>query len=53
MFARQAFSADAMLTCFKVPGSDRSKEPCMHTRLVTPLRNVVVLLASFFLLAVG
>jgi len=25
----------------------------MHNRLVTPLRNVVVLLASFFLLAVG
>jgi len=25
----------------------------MHARLVTPLRNAVVLLASFFLLAVG
>jgi len=25
----------------------------MRTRVVTPLRNLVVLLASFFLLAVG
>jgi len=25
----------------------------MHTRLVKPLRNLVVLLSSFFLLAVG
>jgi len=25
----------------------------MHARLITPLRNAVVLLASFFLLAVG
>jgi len=25
----------------------------MHARLVTPLRNTVVLLASFFLLSVG
>jgi len=25
----------------------------MHARLVKPLRNLVVLLASFFLLAVG
>jgi len=30
-----------------------SKEPCMHARLVKPLRNLVVLLSSFFLLAVG
>jgi hypothetical protein len=30
-----------------------SKEPRMHARLVKPLRNLVVLLSSFFLLAVG
>jgi len=30
-----------------------SKEHRMHTRLVKPLRNLVVLLSSFFLLAVG
>jgi hypothetical protein len=30
-----------------------SEGDCMQSRIVTPLRNVVVLLASFFLLAVG
>jgi hypothetical protein len=30
-----------------------SKEPCMHARLVKPLRNLVVVLSSFFLFAVG
>ena len=32
---------------------DRNKECRMHARLIKPLRNLVVLLSSFFLLAVG
>ena len=37
----------------QAPEPDRNKEPRMHARLIKPLRNLVVLLSSFFLLAVG
>ena len=35
------------------PWIPRARSRRMHARLVTPLRNLVVLLSSFFLLAVG
>ena len=42
-----------MLTSIRAARIRLERGACMHNRVVKPLRNAVVLLASFFLLAVG